>query len=356
MTHNLHICSECLLSNLLLLLLAAENILWSLTMTTAHKAWLKTMRTSMSSMCGVITAYSANRQSLSDKDTPMHAALEHTTVAVQQGANLKQGHVYPGMRNELALFVTDFARLVKHVLPHLRLLCAAASSKETSCRTPIPDKVDFWLLWMILSTSCSSFYTVAKTCAHMPPEEKQPLWESLCVSLHDLLALMLLFTRGPIWTRMELTDDVPDSKLYLLHVLAVPVHCLRTLSMLLPEAAMRASLASLHPDVIPRMCCITTEHFTTTPSLVVQAQPAASASGKADRADAHCVQHGPIQVKELLTGLISSLALLADSGGQEQCSSSFACLQSPAVLHFTKAMLLMPRKLGPLSLRLRSAA
>lgn len=168
---------------------------------------------------------------------------------------------------ELTLLVTDFTDLLNAMVPILeRLGSQLQHASGRSSRHSTSEEQVFWELWSFLAISSDSFQTAYESCPGFWAGEDLLLYHALYAAFYSFFLWLLPFSRSPAWTLVRRQRGHQSRNGVLAVVLAQPLMCLCLASRSTPAYVIR-HFASLQPNLLPLLCCITTEQFGTMPPL-----------------------------------------------------------------------------------------
>lgn len=308
-------------------------------MAAAHDHWLKQV---CAAMCG-IKKCAAAIAAMSLTDASMAAQLPRMNMLSQIMAAVldkaptraEQPYVYPQPAFELV--VTDFTLLLNTLMPQLNRLGLRLSITASSIGTS-EEKV-FWELWTFLMVGCSAFGLACGSRCTLLPLQTQPFFADLYAAYDALLRWLLSISQSAAWLAMKSQHGLHRRNCELLVILAQPLHCLLSISFVESRFIIFSHLACFPSTALPLLCCITTEQFTD-PLFDAPQQPAGSKATSYTR-------HGEFSyLTPLYPFLDSHIMLIANLSSVE--TSNERCwklpfLKHPAVIHFLKTVLILPR-------------
>lgn len=153
-------------------------------------------------------------------------------------------------------------------------------------------------------------------------------------------------SRSPAWRLMATKHGKAARDFELVLILSQPANFLQCMGR---QHAFATNLLAIPGDLIPLLCCITSELFGTAPRIVAQ-------GGSVDTGIASSYAQGLChlyQGESLEGGLRCTVTMvvnnfLADAGQGTDYGGPDSCLKAPAVLHFLKSIVIGPKDVQPL--------
>lgn len=242
-------------------------------------------------------------------------------------------------QSEFAPFITKYTTLVKALILQLDRLGSRLSSVPSSIGTATEEV--FWELWRILvAVETVIGYAYGRRSSLF---EKQPFCAGLYDALNMLLQWLLSISRSPAWVAMQRQHGLVDRNGELLAILAQPLDCLLRFSTNIYRSIFCSHLSCFPPTMLPLLCCIMSEQFTNAPVLVPLVQPAASSKAALYKGGV-----GQLYLAENLDQFLHAMLMVINNFATRHISTEFGSMISfvaaPAVFHFLKAVLILPRK------------